>query len=124
MRFYYRNKKFFEAIWTIVMIVVGCIMFSLLSGCVPSTLDENGNSTDGLDRFVFIEDPNVWAEEEDILAYDKDTKVVYYYDYDGHNIGIHSPYYIYENGAIYGAIYEDGEIEPVPFAASTAIPTN
>lgn len=45
----------------------------------------------------------------------KDTGVVYLLDPCG-NIGFLSPYLIYEDGAIYGAVWINDQITPIPFA--------
>ena len=49
------------------------------------------------------------------LVYDIQTKVVFYIETAGHG-GYLSPYQIYQDGALYGAVYENGEIVPVPYA--------
>ena len=49
------------------------------------------------------------------LVYDIQTKVVFYIETAGHG-GSLSPYQIYQDGALYGAVYENGEIVPVPYA--------
>ena len=101
-------KKIFAIMLVIVM------MLTMLCGC-HQVVDENGVPVAGKGRFKFIElideHDNLW------IAYDMDTKIVYYYDDIGHNTGVRGEYYLYENGAIYGAVYEDGEIKPVPFAS-------
>jgi len=51
------------------------------------------------------------------IVYDKNTKIVYYLETAAGGDGGHlSPYLIYQDGALYGAIFQDGEIIPVPYA--------
>lgn len=49
------------------------------------------------------------------LVATKDTGVIYVIETCGER-GFLSPYLIYEDGAIYGAIWIDEEIVPIPFA--------
>lgn len=51
------------------------------------------------------------------IIYDKNTKIVYYFETGANDGGYLSPYLIYQNGALYGAIFQDGEIIPVPYAS-------
>ena len=99
-----------------VLMFVGIICVGLLCGC-GTTTNEHGVKVEGAGRFVFIADTN--DDFTNHLAYDKETKVVYFYDEGGYNSGVYSPYFMYENGSIYGAIYEDGKIIPVPFATTS-----
>ena len=50
------------------------------------------------------------------IVYHEDTHIVY----TANRLYSHSqtitPYQIYKDGLIYGAVYEDGEIKPVPYA--------
>ena len=103
-----------KKIAALILVMSFCLAF--LCGC-HTTTDENGLTVKGNGRFVFIE--CIDKDNEMYIAYDKETKVVFYYDDVGHNRGVHNTYYIYENGEIYGAVYEDGKIKPVPFANSS-----
>lgn len=100
---------------SVVLVLAICI--GLLCGC-SHTINEKGVEVVGEGRYVFLEridnGDNVW------ISYDKETKIVCLYDDSGYNTGFRGYYYIYENGAIYGSIYENGEIKPVPFA--TVVP--
>lgn len=49
------------------------------------------------------------------IVFHKDTNIVYIFDNDGYG-GYLCPYQIYQDGVIYGAVYENGEIVPVPYA--------
>lgn len=101
----------------VLAVLLLIISISMLCGC-SHTINENGVEVVGEGRYVFLEridnGDNVW------IAYDKETKIVCLYDNSGYNSGFRGYYHVYENGSIYGAIYEDGEIKPVPFA--TIIP--
>ena len=96
-------KKFICIVMAVILTLLFCC------GCHEK---ETGPRTYG--SFVLIEQIN--EPREDYLAYHKDTKVVYeinsLYSHGQNFI----PYQIYKNGVIYGAIYEDGEIKPVPYA--------
>ena len=65
-----------------------------------------------LDNFVIVHNDNYYSYG---LVYDRETHVLYHLQYSA-NGGFLSPYYIYQDGVIYGAVYENGEIVPVPFA--------
>ena len=57
------------------------------------------------------------TESYNYIVYDKNTKVVYYLEIAAATDGGHlSPYLIYQDRALYGAIFQDGEIVPVPYA--------
>lgn len=46
------------------------------------------------------------------VAYDKDSYIVYDISHGGYIV----PHQIYRDGVIYGAVYENGEITPIPYA--------
>lgn len=69
-----------------------------------------GDSVPG-DYFIVITVTNV----NDMIVYAKDTNVVYYMQYGGDG-GYLAPYLIYQDNTIYGAVYQNGEIVPMPFA--------
>lgn len=98
------------------LLLVGIICVSLLCGC-GTTTNEHGLKVEGAGRFVFIEETG--DDFTNHLAYDRETKIVYFYDEGGYNAGVYSQYLIYQDGAIYGAIYEDGKVIPVPFATTS-----
>ena len=75
--------------------------------------DEHGAERDLFNgRFAVITKNN---DNASFIVYDISTKVVYYLEADSYN-GYLSPYLIYQDGYIYGAIFQDGEIIPVPYA--------
>lgn len=92
-------KKFICIIMVIILTLLFCC------GChEPKTYGS----------FVLIERIN--EPRTDYLAYHKDTKIVYEINKLYSHRQNFIPYQIYKNGVIYGAIYEDGEIKPVPYA--------
>ena len=91
-----------------VLILVICA--SLFCGCF-STTNENGAPVDGYYDFVIIRKMTDYSW----IVYDKTTSVCYYTERGTHG-GYMTPYQIYQDGALYGAVYENGEIVPVPYA--------
>ena len=96
-----------EKIICIVMTTI--LIFLFCCGCYEKETEPRTYGS-----FVLIEQIN--EPREDYLAYHKDTKIAYeinsLYSYSQNFI----PYQVYKNGAIYGAIYEDGKIKLVPYA--------
>ena len=91
-----------------------CLALMLILGlcaCVPQeTID--GRNYEVLDgNFIVIEE----YEYDTYLVADKDTNVIYILETFGHG-GFLSPHLIYKDGAIYGAVWIDEDIVPVPFA--------
>lgn len=94
-----------------LMALVMCL--SLFCGCSNTIIDDTGVERDVVEsRFAVIENYN---NDNDYLAYDLKTKIVFYMEPYG-NGGYLAPYQIYEDGVIYGAVYENGEIVPKPYA--------
>lgn len=102
-------KKFIICFILVISIMLG------LCACQETIIDE-GVERDVYDgSFVVIE---TRSNRSNYLVYDKDTKIVYYLETAVSTDGGHlSPYLIYQNGALYGAIFQDGEIIPVPYAS-------
>ena len=94
----------------IICLVMATIL-TLLFYCGCSEKD-TGPETYG--SFVFIEQIN--EPQTDYLVYHKDTKIVYELNRLYTNQQNFIPYQIYTNGVIYGTVYEDGEVKPVPYA--------
>lgn len=93
-------------------ILIISIMFGLCA-CYPKTVDEQGVERTIMDGFVVISA----TKNDRYIVYDQTTKVVHYLESDSYN-GYLSPYLIYKDGYIYGAIFQDGEITPVPYASA------
>lgn len=96
----------------ICFILVISIIFGLCA-CIPTVIDETGTERDiHYGYFAVIESKD---DGYTLIVYDTATKVVYYLQRGGYN-GFLSPYTIYQDGALYGAIYQDGKIIPAPYA--------
>ena len=92
----------------IVCLLLALVMCLSLCACGSKVIDENG-----VERQTFLNEYGIifldW-EYNYYMLYHLETKVVYIYR-EGF-----SPYQICQDGVIYGAIYENGEIVPVPYA--------
>lgn len=98
-------KRFIVCFILVISIVLG------LCACYPKTVDEQGVERTVIDGFVVISA----IDNCNYVAYNQTTKVVYYLQSGSHG-GWLSPYLIYQDGVLYGAIFQDGEIIPVPYA--------
>ena len=95
----------------IICLLLALVMCLGLCACAPTQIVE-GEEVKIIDyRFGVIEE----LELGNYIVYDIHTKVVFYIESAGHG-GYLAPYQIYQDGAIYGAIYENKEIVPVPYA--------
>lgn len=92
-------KRFIAILLALVM----CLGLCACNGAEVGETIEN--------KFIVIEN----VTYSDKVVYHQDTLIVYFLDNDSYG-GYLTPYQIYENGAIYGAVYENGEIVPVPYA--------
>ena len=99
-------KKIFALYLTLILILSLC-------ACAPQeTID--GREYEVLNgNFMIIEK---YTSDTYLIA-TKDTSVMYVFEHNGYG-GFLSPYLIYEDGAIYGAVWIDEEIVPVPFATN------
>lgn len=100
------------------LIIISILLIMCLSLCACSdvnTTNEAGTAVEGIGRFVYINKVETGGYGHQILAYDRESLVVFYVDLSGESRYI-SPYQLYQDGVIYGAIYENGEIVPVPYA--------
>lgn len=98
-------KRFIVCLILAISIMLG------LCACYPTTLDEQGVERTVINGFVVISTIDNFS----YIVYNQTTKVVYYLETETH-AGYLSPYLIYQDGALYGAIFQDGEIVPVPYA--------
>lgn len=95
----------------IICLLLALVMCLGLCACAPTQIVE-GEEVKIIDyRFGVIEE----LELGNYIVYDIHTKVVFYIESAGHG-GYLAPYQIYKDGAIYGAVYENKEIVPVPYA--------
>jgi hypothetical protein len=98
-------KRFIVCFILAISIMLG------LCACYPKTVDEQGVERTVINGFVVISTINNFNH----VVYNQTTKVVYYLASETHG-GYLTPYLIYQDGALYGAIFQDGEIVPVPYA--------
>ena len=97
----------------IICFILAISLMLSLCACQPTTTDEHGVERDLFNgRFAAI---TMNIDKCSFIVYDINTKVIYYLEADSYN-GHLSPYLIYQDGALYGAIFQDGEIVPVPYA--------
>lgn len=102
-------KKF-----SIFLLVIAILMS--LCACIPTTRDDEGISrTLHYNTFVVLDEYSY--DNYTAVVYHKTTSVVYYLQ-RGVNGGFLAPYLIYQDGYIYGAIYQDGKIIPIPYAST------
>jgi hypothetical protein len=94
----------------VCLILVFTIMLGLCA-CYPKTVDEQSVERTVINGFVVISTINHYNH----VVYNQTTKVVYYLE-TGTHVGYLSPYLIHQDGYIYGAIFQDGEIIPAPYA--------
>lgn len=91
-----------------ICVLMALVMCLSLCACGSKVIDDNGAEIKTfLDEYGIIS--RNW-EYNYYVVYHLQSKVVYIYR-EGF-----SPYQIYKNDAIYGAVYENGEIVPVPYA--------
>ena len=95
----------------IVYVLLALVMSLSLCACAQTTIVDNTERTILRNVFVVLEE----FSTNDYIVFHKDTNIVYIFDNDGYG-GYLCPYQIYQDGVIYGAIYENGEIVPVPYA--------
>jgi hypothetical protein len=97
-------------------IICMMLVFNIILGfcaCYPKIVDEQGVDRTLIDGFVVISTINNYNH----VVYNQTTKVVYYLETQT-QAGYLSPYLIYQDGCIYGAIFQNGEITPVPYASA------
>jgi hypothetical protein len=98
-----------------IFLLVIVILMSLCA-CNPTIEDDEGISRTLLyNSFVVLDEYSF--DHYTMVVYNKTTSVVYYLQCDGHG-GFLAPYLIYQDGYIYGAIYQDSKIIPVPYAST------
>lgn len=95
-----------------------CVLLALiicmgLCACSPVVIDENGRERQTIYNGEFVILEEIW-DYSNYIIYDPETKIVFYHQ-GGHG-GYLTPYQIYQDGVIYGAVYENGEIVPAPYA--------
>lgn len=92
------------------------LLIGSLCACTPVVTDEGAERKIFDNTFIVITESD--ALNGNYIAYEKDTKIVYYLETACNNGGYLSPYLIYQDGYIYGAVFQDGEIKPAPYASA------
>lgn len=98
----------------IICLLLALVMYLGLCACSNTkVIDANGREFNTLynGEFVILEEDWDYSNR---IVYHHETKIVYFHQ-GGHG-GYLTPYQIYQDGVIYGAIYENGEIVPTPYA--------
>lgn len=101
-----------------LLVLVMCLGLCACGG--TTTTNEQNIEVNGWGPYVYIR--NTHGFYDDIvstgywLGYHRDSKVVFEIYGAGTNLGTVVPYQIYQDGVIYGAVYENGEIVPTPYA--------
>lgn len=92
-----------------------CMLMALVMcfGLCACNINEESGPITFCGRFIEIEE---YTNPSSLtyVVYDKDTKTVFYLQ--SCSGGFLTPYQVYEDGVIYGAVYENGEIVPKPYA--------
>lgn len=101
-----------------LLVLVMCLGLCACRG--TTTTNEQNIEVNGWGPYIYIR--NTYGFYDDIvsagywLGYHKESKVVFEIYGPGTNFGTIVPYQIYKDGVIYGAVYENGEIVPKPYA--------
>ena len=95
----------------IICLLLALVMCLVLCACSQTVIVDNTERTILRNVFVVLEE----FTPSEYLVFHKDTNVIYIFENDGYG-GYLCPYQIYQDGVIYGAVYENGEIVPVPYA--------
>ena len=96
----------------IVCLLLALVLCLSLCACGTKVI-ENGKEYKTLynGEFVILEEDLNYSNR---MVYDPETKIVFYHQ--GGHAGYLTPYQIYQDGVIYGAVYENGKIVPAPYA--------
>ena len=95
----------------IICLLLVLVMCLGLCACNQTVIVDNTERTILRDSYIVLEE----FHGSEYIVFHKDTNIVYIFDNDGYG-GYLCPYQIYQDGVIYGAVYENGEIVPVPYA--------
>lgn len=101
----------------ILIAFICTLMILSFCACTSTITDDTGDQCKQVGYNFAVIDEGEWRG--DYLVYDIDTKIVYYYQTGATSDGGHlSPYLVYQDGAIYGTIFENGKIKPVPYISA------
>lgn len=105
----------------IICMLLALVMCLGLCACGGTTTTNKDNvEVSGWGPYIYIRNTDGFFDDVVSngywLGYHRDTRVVFELYGVGSNLGTIVPYQIYQDGVIYGAVYEDGEILPIPYA--------
>ena len=95
----------------IICLLLALVMCLGLCACAQTVIVDNTERAILRNKFVVLET----FYDSEYIVFHKDTNIVYIFDNDGYG-GYLCPYQIYQDGMIYGAVYENGSIIPTPYA--------
>ena len=95
----------------IICLFLVLVMCLGLCACNQTIIVDNTERTILRNKFVVLET----FYDSEYIVFHKDTNIVYIFDNGGYG-GYLCPYQIYQDGMIYGAVYENGSIIPTPYA--------
>ena len=95
----------------VICLLLAFVMCLGLCACGETVIVDNVERTVLQGRFIILSEYG-YAQ---YIVFDEETNIVYYLDND-YYAGYLTPYQIYKDGVIYGAVYENGEIVPKPYA--------
>lgn len=93
----------------LLLVLIMCL--GLCACGVQTVIVDNTERTLLRNSYVVLEE----FYDGEYIVFHKDTNIVYIFDNDGYG-GYLCPYQIYQDGVIYGAVYENDEIVPIPYA--------
>lgn len=95
----------------IICLLLALVMCLSLCACGQTVIVDNTERTVLRNVFIVLEE----FTPSEYLVFHKNTNIIYIFENDGYG-GYLCPYQIYQDGVIYGAVYENGEIVPKPYA--------
>lgn len=104
----------------IICMLLALVICLGLCACGITTTNKDNVEVYGWGPYIYIRNTDGFFDDVVSngywLGYHRDTKVVFELYGAGSNLGTIVPYQIYQDGVIYGAVYENGEIVPIPYA--------
>lgn len=103
-----------------IAVLLALVMCLSLCACGTTTVNDVNMEVYGWGPYIYIRDVDGQFDDpyelSHWLGYHRETNIIYECYGLGTRYSYVTPHQIYENGAIYGAVYENGEIVPVPYA--------